>query len=153
MGIRISTFIAASRDRVFEACTDVDHWAEMIEGIVKVERLDDGPPGQGTRFRETRVMFKKEHTEEMWFENFDPPTGYTVKGDSCGSTYESVFTFTEKDGGTQMDMEMRWKANTLFAKLMAPMGALMAGPMKKAMTKDFEDIKAFLEAPEGAGVA
>ena len=150
MAIEMSSFVAAPRDRVFAAYTDVDRWAETVEGITKVEKLTDGPVGNGTRFRETRVMFKKEHTEEMEIADFDPPNGYSVLGESCGSAFTSKFTFTEQDGGTRIDMTMTWKSLTFFAKLMSPLGALMSGPMKKAMAKDFADLKSHLEAADPA---
>ena len=146
--LSLSTHIAAPRDRVFEAFSDVGRWADHVAGIVRVARVTEGPIGNGTRFRETRIMFKKEHTEEMEFAEFDPPTGYAVMAESCGSSFVTRFTFTDADGGTQVDMQTSTKALTFFAKLMAPLGALMMGPMKKLMAKDMRDFKRVIEAGE-----
>ena len=44
-----------------------------IPDITALEMLSEGPFGEGTRWRETRVMFKKEAVEEMWVTGFPPP--------------------------------------------------------------------------------
>jgi len=143
--IELRVQIERPRAVVFEALTDVDRWAEWIEGIVRVERLSEGPVTSGTRFKETRVMFKKEHTEEMWFDDLSPPDSYTIRGDSCGSKYTTTFRLRDRDGGTQVDMRMDCEAVSFMAKLMKPIGLLMMGPMKKIMTKDLEDLKVAIE--------
>lgn len=143
--IELRVQIARPKETVFEAFTDVDSWAERIAGIVRVERPGEGPVANGTRFKETRVMFKKEHTEEMWFDDMSPPDSYTIRGESCGSKYTTTFRLSARDGGTQVDMRMDCQAVSFMAKLMKPLGVLMMGPMKKIMTKDLEDFKASIE--------
>lgn len=144
--IELRIQIQRPKSEVFEAFTDVDRWAERVDGIVRVERLSEGPVANGTRFKETRVMFKKEHSEEMWFDDMAPPDSYTIRGESCGSKYTTTFRLRERDGGTQVDMCMDCEAVSFMAKIMKPIGFLMMGPMKKIMTKDLEDFKVSLEA-------
>ena len=146
--IQLSKHVAAPVARVFETHTDLSRAAERIEGIVRLEILTDGPVGQDTRFRETRVMFKKETTEEMEISHFDAPNSYTVHGESCGTEFETTFRFTPEGDGTRVDMTVVARALTLFAKLMSPLGALMAGSMRKMMDKDLEDLKRATEAQD-----
>ena len=61
----VSTVISASPERVFALFTDLAHAPDNIRAIKKLELLTPGPMCMGTRFRETRVMFGKEATEEM----------------------------------------------------------------------------------------
>jgi hypothetical protein len=63
--------------------TDLDGAAERVDGIQKLEKLTDGPVGLGTRFRETRRMFRKEAAEEMEFTAFEPGRSYGVCCDAC----------------------------------------------------------------------
>lgn len=144
--IQISTTVNAAPEHVFEVFSDIEKAPERVEGIVKLELLGEGPVGKGTRWRETRVMFKKEATEEMWFAAFDPPRSYVVQADSCGADYYTTFTFQPEGEGTKVDMEVLAKPRTLGAKLMWPLGALFAGTMKKAMQKDIDDLKRVAEA-------
>lgn len=63
--IRMSTTIQAPPERAFAAFADFPHAARSVSGIERIEMLTDGPVGAGTRFRETRIMFGREATEEM----------------------------------------------------------------------------------------
>ena len=144
--LRITKHIAAPPERVFQLSTDLDGWSERISGIVRVEKLTDGPVGVGTRFRETRVMFKKETTEEMEFTVFEPNQAYAVGAISCGCQFETRFDFVPDQGGTRVEMKMESKPLTFMAKLMSPIGALMAGSMRKLLEKDLDELKAAAES-------
>lgn len=72
---------------------------------------------------------------------FEAPTTYTVEADSCGAHFVSTYTLREVAGTTTLRLEIRTQPNTFFAKLMSPLGLLMAGSMKKLMAKDNADIK------------
>lgn len=144
--LRVTKRIEASPARVFEAIADVPNWAEHISGIQKVEVLTDGPIGVGTRFRETRVFFKREATEEMEITEFEPGRGYVLECESCGCRYRTTTTVVPDGAGAQVELEMETTPVTFFAKLMSPIAPLFAGPMKKCIEKDLEDTRAHLEA-------
>ena len=65
MEIRLSKHIAAPVDVTFDVFSDIPNLEEHIAGIVKVEVLSDVTQGVGTHWRETRVIFGREATEEM----------------------------------------------------------------------------------------
>lgn len=145
-GLTLTKQVEGSPEEVFAVFTDLEKAPERISGIVKLELLTDAPVGKGTRFRETRIMFKKEATEEMELCEFDPPRAYTVKCESCGCLYETAFRFTPEGPGTKVEMALNAKPITFFAKLMTPMAKLMLGSMRKAMDKDLEELKAAVES-------
>ena len=94
--------------------------------------LSEGPFGEGTRWRETRMMFKKESTEEMWVSSFDPPKSYTVDAESHGMKYSTRFLFEPQEGGTQVSWEFTGTPQSLGAKLMSPLfNVMLKGTMKK----------------------
>lgn len=93
MQLVTSHVIHAPLERVFEMFSDIHHSADLVDAITRVEVLTTGSIGKGTRFRETRVMFKRETTEEMEVTAFDPPHSYTVEADSCGAHFTSTFRF------------------------------------------------------------
>ncbi len=142
-----SVAIAAPPEDVFALSTDLDRWSKAIKSIVRVEKLTPGPVAVGTRFKETRVMFGREATEEMTFTQLDPPRGYTLEANSCGCLYRSVITIDRKGDGSELTMTFDAKPLTFFAKLMSPLGKLMAGTMKKCISQDLDHLKAALEAP------
>lgn len=143
--------IRAELEVVFDALTDVASWPDRIEGIQAVELLDEGPVRDGTRFRETRVMFRKEATEEMTFRDVDRPRGYGLESHSCGAFFRFDYDITPTDdGGTpasRVVLRGTWGAETFGAKVMnALLGWMMTGQMCKAIEKDFDDLKRSLEA-------
>lgn len=145
--ISVSRFVAAPPKRVFEIASDFEHAAERITAIKRLELLNGGEIRKGTRFRETRVMFGKEATEEMEITGFDPPNSYQVGCTSCGCWFETRFRFEPDGSGTNMVMEFAWKPLTFMAKLMSPLGNMMAKKCVKACDQDLDEIKYAAEQP------
>ncbi|MEE9394845.1 MAG: SRPBCC family protein [Planctomycetota bacterium] len=141
-----TTLVSAPIESVFAVYTDLAKAPERIPNITALELLTEGPVGKGTRWRETRVMFKKEAVEEMWISSFDAPHRYTVEANSHGMRYETLFEFAEEDGGTRVTWTFEGTPLTLGAKIMAPVfGLLMTGTMKKCLQHDLEALRAVCE--------
>ena len=148
--ITVSTHVSAPIERVFEVYTELDKAAERIPDIVALEVLSEGPFGKGTRWRETRVLFKKEATEEMWVTGFDPPKSYTVEAESHGMHYSTLFSFAPEGDGTKVSWTFSGTAQTLGAKIMSPvLNVLMKGTMTKCMRGDLEALRDACESSAG----
>ena len=145
--ITASKHFNAPLETVWEVMADLENAADRIQAIVKLEVLTDGPVGKGTRFRETRVMFKKEATEEMEITAWDPPNSYTTEANGCGCQYTCIVTCEADGDGTNVTMSMSVVPLTTFGKIMgALMGWMMKGACVKAFAKDLDDMKAFVES-------
>ena len=147
MNVSLSTTIHAPVDRVFQLSTDLDRWPEIIKGITRVEKLTPGPVAVGTRFKETRIMFGRETTEEMAFTAIEPNRSYTIEANSCGCLFRATFRFDPKGPDADVKLTMESKATSFFAKLMKPLAYLMAGSMKKCLEGDLASLKASAEKP------
>ena len=150
MAMSITKHIAAPTAEVFHCLTDVHNWSETVSGITNVEVLTDGPIGKGTRFKETRIMFKKEATEEMEIVDWQEGKSYTIECESCGARYRSRFDVAPQGDGSDVTMTMETQPLSFMAKLMAPLGKLMEGTMRKCIEKDLDDVKERLENPLSA---
>ncbi|MGW5075187.1 SRPBCC family protein [Rhodococcus sp. NPDC004095] len=64
--IRLTRQVAATPERVWAVLTDLDAAEATLSGVTRVERVEGAGYDVGTRWRETRRMFGKEATEEMW---------------------------------------------------------------------------------------
>ncbi len=149
--ITASKRFSAPPETVWEVMADLDNAADRIQAIVKLEILTDGPVGQGTRFRETRIMFKKEATEEMEITAWDPPNSYTTEADGCGCHYTCVITCEGDGNGTRVTLSMSVVPTSTFGKIMGALtGWMMKGACAKAFTKDLEDLRAFVESSGSA---
>ena len=131
---------------MFEVFTDLSRAEERISAIVKLEILTDGPVGVGTRFRETRRMFKRESTEEMEVTDLEPGASYAIGGEACGCAYLTDFQFEEDGLATNVNVHFSSRSLTFMAKIMSPVGLLMMGAVKKAFDKDLEELKAAAES-------
>lgn len=140
--------IRAEKVAVFAVFTDLLGAKERIQGIKNIEFLSDTRSGVGVRWRETRVMFGKQATEDMEITALEAPNSYMVEAESHGTHYKSVFTFAETDdSATEVTWEFEGQPLSVFARLMAPLGVLMSGSMRKMLQKDLSDLKTSIERP------
>lgn len=145
MEVYASRSINAPIDRVFDVFSDISKIGERIEGISQVDILSDVQQGLGTRWRETRVVFGREATEEMEISSFKPNQSYEVLAASNGSEYHSIYTFTDQGNTTLVEMVHRTNAVSLIAKLMIPVALIFKGTMKKLFEADLDELKAVCE--------
>jgi hypothetical protein len=126
--------------------SDFARAAGRIKAITKVEMLTPGPVGVGTRFREWRGR----HDVDMEVVAWSPPRSYSLRGYAMGTEFISEVRCVPDGSGTRLEMEIRVRPQTLGAKLLSPLLALMTRMMVKSCAKDLVDIAA---AAERAGDA
>ena len=143
--VTVTEFINAPIEVVFDIASDFGNADQRITGIIKTELLTDGEIGVGTRFKETRVMFKREASETMEVVKFERPYHYAVEAFNCGCEYHTSFDFAEKNGGTEISMTFEGIPKTIFAKMMAFMMGWMMKMVVKECTKDLADLKKSIE--------
>jgi len=153
MKIHVSAYINAPVHDVFTASIDLDQLTERIPHIESIERVTDGPVGLGTRFRETRIVMKERHTEEMEFTTLEPHQGDTLHASSCGCADVTTCRFEPEGHGTRMSMDMTaTPLNTVARATAGVMGLFMKGAMRKALQRDLESLKSSIES-SGAAVS
>jgi hypothetical protein len=144
-GFTVDRHIAAPPEVVFARATDFRRAPEFISAIVKMEILTAGPVGVGTRFRETRMLFGREATEEMSVTTFEPPKRYTLSAESHGSRYHTELSFAPDGQGTRMTMTFEGTPVTFMARVMSVLMRPMMKSMVKMCAKDLDDIKQAVE--------
>jgi carbon monoxide dehydrogenase subunit G len=149
VGFKITKRVKAPLEDVFELFSDIPKTADRIRGIERVEVLTEGPLRAGTRWRETRIVFKRESTEELEITSFEANKSYTVEGESCGIHHKTEFRFLPEERGTRLEVEFTSRPLTLLAKLTSPLGWLMMGSVKRWVDRDLEDLKTVVESPNG----
>ena len=141
--VTISHDVAADPQTVWAVLTDLEHAAETLSGVSRVEVLTEGEYAVGTRWRETRKMFGKEATEEMEVTEVSAPTSTAVEAHSSGVDYRSVFTLTPLPSGTRLEVTFAGSQRnpSLLRKLFwAAFGRLGMKASAKMMRGDLEDI-------------
>ncbi len=144
--VTASQHVQAPIADVFARATNFADAANVIKGIQEIEILTDGPVGPGTSFRETRVMFGKEATEDMTVERFEPPHLFTLSAASHGSEYLSTYKLQERDGGTDLELSFQATPTSVFAKVMTfCLGKSLEKLAAKEFAKDLNDLRAAIE--------
>lgn len=144
--VEVRKVIAAPPARVFQIATDLDNIAERMSGIDSAEVLTDGPVGVGTRWRETRTMWGKQASEEMWVTTFEAPRLFVVEAESHGSQYRTAFTFEPEGDGTRVTLVFGARPVSLFARIFSILGAAMMKSVRKLLEQDLEDVKRAAES-------
>ncbi len=147
--VSVSCEVAASAEATWAVVTDIERAAEVIDGIESVERVDDGDEfGVGTRWRETRRMFKRAASEEMEVTAVDPGRSYTTEASSNGMSYTSVVVVEPLEGArSRVTMSLAGEAQSRVAGVFAAvMGRLLVRSVRKAFERDLDDIARAAEA-------
>ena len=146
--------IAASPEKVFACLTDMECWSSWMHGLVRIEKLTDGAYGKGTMWREVRKMYGREAGEVFEVTELDAPNtiGLYVdgsKGVSRKGEYRFRHTLTPVAGGTatRLHMDSEIDMPGLMFKLL---GKLFLGGFKKAMDKDNQSLKRYIETVAAA---
>jgi carbon monoxide dehydrogenase subunit G len=145
----LTQHIQAPPEKVWSVITDIPGSAATLSGVDSVQLLTDGPYSEGTRWKETRKMFGKAETVEMWVAEAEPGRSTTVKAEQGGADYTTRFSLAPRDGGT--DLTLTFGAEVIKPTLASKVMMLLFGRMgmaatRKALTKDLTEIAAKAES-------
>jgi uncharacterized protein YndB with AHSA1/START domain len=140
---RVARIIDAPIAKVFDAVAHIDRFQQVVPGITKIEHLTETTRGVGSRFRETRLMGKRESTTELEVTEYVENERVRLVTDAGGTIWDTVFTVREADGKVELVLLMDARAYKLLAKLMNP---LIKGMITKAISGDMDAVKVYCEA-------
>jgi uncharacterized protein YndB with AHSA1/START domain len=143
--IAVSADIEAPIRRVFDLFTDIEHAAEHVSGIKRVEMLTPGTFGLGTRWRETREVLGRLDTAEMEVIAFERYRTYTLSHYKGGVRVEIVFSFEPENIGTRVTIEFSLDGAGLPPGLLTPLSWAIAGKVRHVLNHDLADLKNCLE--------
>ena len=144
--VKVERDVGASPALVWGVITDLDHSADVISGIIKIERLDDGSGFEvGTSWNETRKMFGREATELLEVSHIEPGRSYTIEATGPGVRYVTVMAVEPTAGGTLLSMSFEGHATSVVAKIGAFLGRFFQGKMRQLIEQDLADIAAAAE--------
>jgi len=149
MIVKAQVTINGSRESIWSVVTDIENAPKTISGIENVEVLEKPESGLvGLKWRETRTLFGKTATEEMWITEAAENDFYKTRAESHGVIYVSTVGISEQDDGISLTMAHESIPQGFVARLLSiPMGFVFKGAMKKAFLQDLNDIKARVEQP------
>jgi carbon monoxide dehydrogenase subunit G len=130
---------------VFARLTDVERWPEWLiaSGIVKVERLDDGPLAQGSALRIQQRVAGRSSTLDARVTALVPTTRFAVTGrDADGISVEIDASLTDEGAATRLDWRLKIGLPLRYRMLES-----MASPqVRRAAALDLEAFRLRLES-------
>ncbi len=147
MKVSVDIEIAKPKELVWSTITAIEKCSDFISGITDIQILNQPEEGLvGLKWKETRLMFGKEATETMWITEAVENEYYCTRAESHGSVYITKLSLNQVGDNTILCMSFVGEPQTLFVKAVsACMGGFIKRSMKKALLKDLEDIKNYLE--------
>jgi Polyketide cyclase / dehydrase and lipid transport len=149
MLVEAQVTINGSRAAIWAAITDIEHAAETISGIDKIEIVEKPANGlAGLRWRETRMLFGKPATAEKWITDAAENQFFKTRAEDGGFVFLTTIRLSESGGGITLTSSHDSQPQTFGAKLMSiPMVLLFKGVAKKAILQDLIDTKSWVERP------
>jgi len=133
--------VAAPVERVFEVFTDLEHGAERVKNIQKIEVLTTGGFELGTRWLETREVLGQADSAEMEVTAFERNRTYTITHHKAGTRIDTVFAFEPFEDSTKVRIEFVLDSHGLPPGLLAPLGWAIAGKVRDVLSNDIADLK------------
>ena len=141
----VATEIDAPVERVFEVFTDLEHNAERISNIRKLELLTVGGFRLGSRWLETREVLGQLDSAEMEVTAFEQNRTYTISHHKAGARIDAVFTFEPVQNRTQVRIEYILRSHGLPPGALAPVRWAIANKVRDVIGQDLAEFKSFIE--------
>lgn len=143
-----SARIPAPPSAVFDYLSDLDHLADWQSGVVRAERVDDGPMRVGSSARVARELMGQRLEVPLIVSDYEPPHRLGITSEVSGVKAAAMLDLQPADDGAATDlgfaMEIRGSLITAF---MEPMIASAAkGDIEASLAK----LQARFGAPEPA---
>ena len=138
----IARTIDAPLETVFESVADIRNYSEVIPDIQSYEFLSEQQVGVGTRFRETRLMGKREASTVLEVTEYELNQHVRMVTDSHGAIWDSVFRVHPEGQQTRLELEMESRPHKLSARIL---NVLFHPIIKRAVAKDLDQVKLHLE--------
>ncbi|MGI8313589.1 SRPBCC family protein [Halobacillus mangrovi] len=129
-------------EEVFEAATDFRKSPEMMDAVVEVEILSDGPVKEGYKFKETREIRGRKASSVIEVTDFEQNKHYSVRSVQNGLDLRYHYKFVETTEGTRVEFKGELYTEGLRNKLAQP---LIKRIIKKEDEHHLEDMKKHIE--------
>ncbi len=146
MRVEAQITIHGSREAVWAVITDIEHAAEIVSGIEKIQILEKPAKGLvGLKWAETRLLFDKPATVEKWITDAVENEYFKTKAEDGGFIFLTTNRISENSDGMTLTGLHDTQPQGFVPKLKSMPMFLFKGVIKKAILQDLNDIKSAVE--------
>lgn len=148
MIVEAQVTIHGSKATVWAALTDLEHAADIIRGVERIEIVERPANGLvGLRWRETRMLFGEPATVEKRITEARENEFYATRAEDGGFVFLTTHRITEDRGRITLTGIHETRPRGFVARLKSLPMVFFKGVIRKAIMKDLEDIKKAVELP------
>ena len=130
--------VDAPPERVFPFLTEPERVMKWMSGVVKFERLTEGPLRVGSQLRQTRRMMGHDAAEVFEVREWDPPRSFALfvdgrKGSSRKGEFLFRYRLVPRGGGTEVLLEGEFGG---MGKIAEFFGRLFSGMMRRMIASE-----------------
>jgi carbon monoxide dehydrogenase subunit G len=143
----VKRIFQVSKEEAYASLLDLESAKQWMQGLVGIERMDEGPLREGSEWKETRKMFGKEASEHFEVVELKEHDKIVMRCDGTKGTTgkgEFVFTYLLTSSGDQTEVTLLGEIRGLTG-LSRWFGKLMVGTFKKVCAKDLDSLRDYLE--------
>ncbi|QBP42878.1 SRPBCC family protein [Paenisporosarcina antarctica] len=137
--------INAPVEIVFKAASDFNNSVFIMDNVVGIEVLTEGPVQKGTKIKEIREVRGRTIESILIFTEFVTNQRYSVKSEINGILIEYHYSFHPQDSGTVVNFEGFIRTKGFKNALLKP---IITAIIKKEDGDHLERLKAFIERKE-----
>lgn len=140
--VHVDVRIDAPAPRVWEVCSDIEHAADAIPDIERIEFLNELRQGVGMRWRETRRMSGREVTEVLEIVEWNAPHSYVVAARHHGHEFRATVRVVPVNAGARLEYDFHATPVTILGRVAgAVLGPLSRGTLRRALHGESAAIK------------
>lgn len=135
-------YIDASVDTVFKAASDFNNSVFIMDNVVGIEMLTEGPVQKGTKVKEVREVRGRTIESILVFTEYVANQKYSVKSENNGIFIEYHYSFHPQESGTVVNFEGFIRTKGFKNTLLKP---IVTAFIKKEDGDHLNKLKEFIE--------
>ena len=136
-----STDLAKPPEEVFPYLFDDDKVPQWTTGLERYERLDSGPLGRGSRFREALEVSGQRIDGELEITAYDPPRSAESRTEVRGVDIVFTYELEPSGAGARLTQSVEAKGGGLKGRVLIP---IIQPHLEKKLEADLAALKALL---------
>jgi uncharacterized protein YndB with AHSA1/START domain len=139
----LSTEVGRPPEEVFPYLFEADKVPQWTTGLDAYERLDDGPLGRGSRFREQLEVSGQRITAELEVTAYEAPRSAETRTEIRGIDVISTYTLAPTGGGTRLTQSVEAKGGGLKGRVLIP---VIQPHLERKLEADLAALAALLQS-------
>ena len=130
----------------WEVLVALERYPERVGSYESVELLGEAREGVGARWRQTRTVFGRSHSQEMEVTGWEAPREFVLVATEAGARHETRYQFGAIEGDTEVVTTFSVAAtNPIAWVFVQTIGRRMLRSTGEAMGRDLVDLAAAAE--------